>query len=370
MVDKGAEEDEGGGAVQGGSRLGPGAAQGHDGIGDGIAQGRAGPGGVTIEASAVRGFASLTLRNPHVSLTCVPDLGGKITSLEDLRTGREWLWTSDTIEYRRLPYGTSYVAEADTGGWDECFPTVAACAYPRAPHRGTPLPDHGELWPLAWETRVAEETGTIASTVRGTALPYEFQRTIRLLPDAPVVRMEYRVRNLSDDDLVYIWSAHPLLAVEPGMRLLLPPGTVMRPYSTVPEGLLAGDARLVWPPMITHGDNEIELSSVPSAETGVALKLWSEPLAAGWAGLRAADGQLTFRFDPELVPQVGLWLNAGGWSGTGGEPYFNLGLEPCIGAQDSLERAVEEFGQYAELPGGGERRWWLEVHLASVEGPG
>lgn len=320
-------------------------------------------GGVTLEAGETRGFASLTIRNEWVSLTCVPDLGGKICSLVDLRSGREWLWTSDTIPYRRLPYGASYVAEADTGGWDECFPTVAACAYPRAPHLGTLLPDHGELWPLAWETRVDDEARTVASTVRGTALPYEFQRSIRLSPGAPVVRLEYSIRNLSDEDLVYIWSAHPLLAIEPGMQVLLPPGTVMRSYSSVPADLLAADARLAWPPTIGHGDGEIDLSSIPGAAAGVAMKLWSEPLPEGWAGLRAADGQLVFRFDPRLVPQVGIWLNAGGWSGTGGEPYYNLGLEPCIGAQDSLEQAVEEFGQYGTLPARGERRWWLEVDL-------
>ncbi|MDP9381556.1 MAG: hypothetical protein M3Q29_15690 [Chloroflexota bacterium] len=35
-----------------------------------------------------------------------------------------------------------------------------------------------------------------------------------------------------------------------------------------------------------------------------------------------------------------LRVRAGGWSGTGGQPYYNLALEPCIGAQDSLQEAV------------------------------
>lgn len=85
----------------------------------------------------------------------------------------------------------------------------------------------------------------------------------------------------------------------------------------------------------------------------------------GWAALVAADGEFRFTWDPALLPQVGLWLNAHAWSGTGDTPYYNLALEPCIGAQDSLEEAVLEHKQYAVLPTRGERTWWLDVHLST-----
>ena len=41
--------------------------------------------------------------------------------------GREWLWTSDVIAHQTPIDGASYVETADSGGYDECFPTVAAC---------------------------------------------------------------------------------------------------------------------------------------------------------------------------------------------------------------------------------------------------
>jgi len=91
---------------------------------------------VRVTRAQIQGFEALTVSNDVLSLTIVPDLGGKITSIRDLRTGREWLWTSDELPYRRLSYGASYLRQADTGSWDDCFPTVAACAYPREPWRG------------------------------------------------------------------------------------------------------------------------------------------------------------------------------------------------------------------------------------------
>ena len=47
----------------------------------------------------------------------------------------------------------------------------------------------------------------------------------------------------------------------------------------------------------------------------------------------------------------------------GGTPYFNMGLEPCIGAQDSLSEAVSKYDLFAKLPPHGRRTWWLEIEL-------
>ncbi len=69
----------------------------------------------------------IILRGGGSSVAIDPALGGKISSLH--LAGREWLWTSDAIP-RRVPDDAmrsddaSYVELADTGGFDECFPTV------------------------------------------------------------------------------------------------------------------------------------------------------------------------------------------------------------------------------------------------------
>ena len=77
----------------------------------------------------------------------------------------------------------------------------------------------------------------------------------------------------------------------------------------------------------------------------------------------AQDGKLRLEFDPAEIPQIGLWLNLGAWSGTGGKPYYNLALEPCIGAQDALLEAVQKYHLYRTLGPGEESSWHLTVRL-------
>jgi hypothetical protein len=71
------------------------------------------------------------------------------------------------------------------------------------------------------------------------------------------------------------------------------------------------------------------------------------------------------RWDATLLPQIAFWMNLGAWAGDGGAPYYNLGLEPCIGAQDSLAEAVTERNLFATLPPCESRAWWLEIELTA-----
>jgi hypothetical protein len=73
--------------------------------------------------------------------------------------------------------------------------------------------------------------------------------------------------------------------------------------------------------------------------------------------------RLEIRVSPEEVPQVGIWINNRGWAPEGRRPYCNLGLEPAIGAPDSLEEAVRDWKTARTLGAGEEQGWALEVRL-------
>jgi len=319
---------------------------------------------VQIRRIAANGFDAVQVNTGAVSVTVMPELGGKLSSLRDLRTGREWLWRHPRLAYRRAAHGDSYVAQADTGGWDECFPTVAPCEYPAPPWAGAALQDHGELW--SQEARLEVEEGddvTLRTRWQGVALPYTFERLVGLAADSARLRFEYAVTNNADAPMQFIWSAHPLLALEPGMELRLPPAARFNRWATLPPDLLADDNGLRYP-LTVRG---IDLTALPNAAAGVALKLWSDPLHAddGWATLRARDGEFRMQWDARQLPQVAFWMNLGAWAGDGGAPYFNLGLEPCIGAQDSLAEAVTKWNLFETLPARGSRTWRLEIELGA-----
>jgi galactose mutarotase-like enzyme len=286
----------------------------------------------------------------------------KLTNLRRLN-GREWLWRSDQIPLAPPKAGASYVETADSGGWDECFPTVGPCPIPGAPLGTPPLPDHGELWSASWTSTVYDsvEGTTLAGSARGTIFPYEFYREITLDPFEPVVHFRYLLRHTGDAPFPWIWSAHPLLNVQPGSVLTLPDVTQMK--------VAAVHGRNDW--------NENDVISWPGALGGDSGG-FTFPEAGGWAAklfsdlgaqgrLRLTDPRqgerLEFLVNPVNVPQVGIWINCGGWAPAGRTPYYNLALEPCIGAPDRLDLAVLEWSTAQTLHPGEERRWSVDLRL-------
>jgi len=320
---------------------------------------------INISHSSIEGFTAHHVHTGVIELTLIPELGGKINSLRDLRTGREWLWRHPRFEYKRVPHGSIYVAVADTGGWDECFPSVSQCDYPSAPWQGALIQDHGELWSQVAEFKLIENEDSVVLQTRwqGIALPYTFTRTIKLSANSSRIHVDYQVENKSDQPINYVWSIHPLLAIEPGMELLLPSLAHFNVGGAFPQDLVSTENKLQYP----FAASGLNFPVVPETSAGVAIKIWSDPLPAddGWASLRANNGEFKMHWDTALLPQIAVWMNLGAFGMDGGSPYFNMGLEPCIGAQDSLADAVRTYDLFETLPPHGSKTWWLEIELTA-----
>jgi len=151
----------------------------------------------------------LRLDNPAMQVEFATDLGGKIAQIVDQHMGRKWL-----AHHPRL---------GDLGGWDECCPTVAPSTYPLPPFTDRSLPDHGECW---YRRPDEPRDGlTVEHRWRGASLPFELRRILTLDPDEPRITLDYALRSFANTPISLLWSAHPLIAIEPGMRLDLPHGT-------------------------------------------------------------------------------------------------------------------------------------------------
>lgn len=307
----------------------------------------------------VEDFGFVELRGGDSRVVLVPALGGKITSLE--LCGRQWLWTSDVIPYARGIDGTSYVETADSGGADECFPTVGGCRVPgwvRA-FGGIELPDHGELWSQEpkVEVRTASDGHRATFTWSGVRLPYRLERTVRVAPDG-VVHVDYAVVNGGSDRLPWIWSSHPLFPMSPATRLILPEGARLRVYAR--HGIELGEVRSEhrWP--CVRGGGKVHDFTVPfEVAKRYACKLFLD-MPDGEATLREGDLELAVRFDPQEVTHFGVWLNKRGWTPFRREdPYLNLTFAPAIGAPDSLSDALGDWKSAEWLEPGLERRWSL-----------
>ena len=317
---------------------------------------------MSFRQTTVAGFPAVALRSEEIEVVAIPVLGMKLSHLRRLR-GREWLWRNDQIPPALPRTGASYLETADSGGWDECFPTVGASPIPGASAAATPLPDHGELWSADWTSSVYEHADgtTLTGTAQGTLLPYEFQREVTLVRGAPIVRLRYRVRHTGAAPFPWIWSSHPLLNVQPGSILELRGVRQVKLDAVYGRDDLSRGDVVSWPGAI-GGAPESFVFPEPG---GWALKLFGDLGREGRVVLTdPREGErLEIVVDPALVPQVGVWLNVGGWAPAGRTAYYNLGLEPCIGAPDRLEDAVLGWGTGQVLAPGEERDWWVEVRL-------
>jgi galactose mutarotase-like enzyme len=305
-------------------------------------------------------FSRVTLSNGVIRVEVLPELGGKLVSLCLLDGNHEFLLRPPEREYRRAAYGAVF-EDYDTSGFDECFPTVAECVYPNEPFGGMRLPDHGELWSIPWQVETSSHGLTLKAS--GTRMDYTFRKRLRL--EGPDVVIEYELKNRSDHEFRYLWSAHPLLSVSPGAEIVLP-----AEVSSVQVNWSLGDrlGRLgeecAWPITQLPNGGIDELHRMKMPETGTADKLFTPPLRHGYCALydRPRGHSIAFLFDPLKVPYVGLWLCQGGWPQSRTAKHYTAALEPCSGRPDSLAEAIAH-DDCPRITAGGAAQWDLRLQL-------
>jgi galactose mutarotase-like enzyme len=304
----------------------------------------------------------VVLENSALRMTVLPALGGKIASIQILPEGEELLQKPLQTYVLRTRY-MSFDA-SDASGWDECLPSVAACEVQTASGVAQ-IPDHGDFWQILWET--GRQSGN-ALTIFGDgfSLPLRFSKTLRL--DGNRIRVSYCLRNLGGESVEYIWSAHPLFAVEPGDRIFLP--------DSIRDVTVEGSARNrlgergtihAWPKATLMNRDLVDLTLVGKVTDGVGDKLFAAAPPEGWCAIerKRLKRRIELRFDPQELPYLGLWICYGGWPDHGANRQQCVALEPCTARGDSLALAAEE-GRARRLASRAEDRWSVELLVAGV----
>lgn len=313
---------------------------------------------VRVEERSVEGFGALEIDNGDLRALVLPELGAKILSLVDLQTGREWMARPDRPLLRR-EYGARYDAY-DYSGWDECFPRIGECFYPEAPWRGILVPDHGELWTLPWQTEFSD--GILHQSVHGVHFPYRFERRIDFNGGSRL-GIAYRVENHAPFPFKAFWSAHPMLAVTPMSRFLLPEGPRVRVEVSKHQWLGSYLAEHPWPLTRDHRGREVDLGRIGSAAQDHVDKLFSTRLSDGWGAMydEASQDFFVWRFRPDDVPFVGVCAIRGRWPTEDHSTLIGL-VEPCTGWPDRLDVAIDRGEHQTFSPGDG-LTWCLALDV-------
>lgn len=320
---------------------------------------------VKVYPTTWQGQEAWALESEILKTVVLPQLGAKLVSLLDKRSGLEWLVDSGGRPLKAVPYGASFVNQ-DMSGWDEMFPTILACEYPvPGDCYGTPLPDHGEVWALPW-TLETTQAGVLSMSLQGKALPYRLTRRLSFL-DPERLEMSYLLENLAQESLPYMWAAHPQFACGEQAEILLPP-EVKQVCNTISAewGWGEPETRFDWPQAQSLSGQEVRIDRLGSSSLKQARKFFLLPEArVGWAGLlRKPSGDwLRLDWDSAEVPYLGIWIDEGAISHT-----TVAALEPMTGFYDSLEVAWEKQ-EISVLAPGETRTWSLVVSIGTGEEP-
>lgn len=316
---------------------------------------------VSLSPTSWYGHKAWALENDTIRTVVVPDLGAKLVSLLDKRTQREWLVGPGDRPLEKVPYGASFV-DQDMSGWDEMFPTIVACSYP-APgeKRGTPLPDHGEVWSLSWFNEQSRPDA-LRLSVEGKALRYRLTRTLTY-SSADTLRMRYELQNLETESMPFMWAAHPQFQYGAEAQIRLP-AQVKEVCNTLPAewGWGEPETRFDWPEALRVGGRRVRIDQVGPASKNQARKFFVPPeISVGWAGLiqRPQGDWLRLDWDPRETPYLGLWVDEGKIS-----HEAVAALEPMTGYYDSLAVAWEKQ-LVAMIEPGESRSWTLAVCLGT-----
>jgi galactose mutarotase-like enzyme len=328
----------------------------------------------TRENAASRsGLRSVRLENEHISVSLLPEAGGKIAELIDRRTGRNWLWQNPHLPIRRPVYGSDYGSELDSGGWDEILFSTSPCEVGLVDGTRHRIPDHGDLVGQAWqlEESAALESGHAVCGLVATGRVFDFRwrRVATLDAERPLLTLDYSLENTGDSPWPWAWCAHPLIAVERGMRIELPAGREYRVADVQRLNLDQPDSEFTWPRLPLGDGSEIDLAA--SFDSGAesdrfAAKLFVRSASPGAVSISSPNGteRLTIRYDESQIPWLGMWINNRAWSGCGSQPHLNLGLEPSTSPCESLTEAIAE-GWTELLEPGNIRTWSLSIEVGS-----
>jgi hypothetical protein len=224
------------------------------------------------------------------------------------------------------------------------------------------MADHGEVWSLPWQHQASADS--LAFSVHGVRFPYRLEKRVSLRADS-ILRLDYRLSNLSPFDFDFVWAAHTMLNIEEEVELVLPDGVsaVVGTFDVTGHFGAYGD-EYAWPIATLPDGSQRDLRYLRPKSAQDAYKYYvKNALPAGWCALKYHHSAFTLilSFPVAQVPYLGVLPNEGGWRG-----YYNIFLEPCTAPFDRPD-AARYRGQVSTVKALSTYAWHMDISMAPLE---
>lgn len=309
----------------------------------------------TVKKSKFRGLVSLELENNLYLVKILPEAGGKIASLIYKPSGKEFLLQGKDEKCRLVDYDGDFL-KADQSGIDDMFPTISEYHYEDYPWKGVRIPDHGEVWSLAWDYEIKNDQ--VALAVSGVRLPYKLKKRIELI-HTNILRISYEAINPTDFDINYIWAAHIMIKADDGCRQIAPKDMIKAICTYSESGRMGNYGDVFDFPFVKQQDGTMYDASVYSEQSDDFQKFYfKDKMKKGLYGLKYPDGHLLEIMFPTDVTPYFSGLNAEG----GSFGIRCVHLEPCSAPFDRPDIA-KLHGKESVLKARSVMKWNYDIKI-------
>ena len=298
-----------------------------------------------ITKSSYKDIFAVELKTAELTVLVLPHNGGKIASIKNNKSGREYLVQNPNPKYSPLDINGSF-EKTECSGFDDMFPTIDGITFTDAYGRELTYPDHGEVCRVKHEYKIDGDRLTLY--YKSNALNYSHTKTF--FEKDGKLSIEYAVENFADCDFNALWAGHLLINAEQGGRVLLPfkDGSPVDVTFDFTGRFKAGD-RIEY--------KEEYLKSVWEKGVPACKKLYFPlPAPQGYIAYEYPNGDIfVMEFDKNQLPYIGIWENLGHLNG-----QYCLGLEPCSVGYDTVING-EKKGQSRPIKAGETMRFYINL---------
>jgi hypothetical protein len=302
-----------------------------------------------------RGCRAVILENEFLRLSVFPEVGSKIYDIIHVPSGTNVLWHNPRIPLQKAPFGSRF-DDVWAGGWDEIFPNDQESVV-----GGEKFPDMGEAWSLRWDYELEEQRKSASVTTRLTTpiSPAEITRRVTLERGGSSIRCEYEIRNLSGDEMKFLWKIHAAFEINDRCSLDIP---AKRALVDPRFQQLFDDSAYDWPIARLKGAGRVDMSRVRTSDHNCTCQYLTD-LEDGVVtfkdGLRGVQSRMTF--PKEILDNVWLFLDYGGWRNN-----YTAAIEPSTSYPHDLAQAVRQ-GHCASVEGNGKLTAKVEFAVNALE---
>ncbi len=257
-----------------------------------------------------------TLQNEFLSVSVSPEMGGKIISLKNIETGREFIHFDAELAEKFFTSPHNDYDSLFCGGIDELLPSDI-------PENvdGVDYPDHGELWTTECQSSCDGKSMKNSAQLPVSQLFWERE----LVLEGRTLVSRFRITNKSCEKRNFLWKPHAAMKAEKGDILRVPASCMVA--ADPDDWSKAKDA-------LPHRWNG-ELT-VPEMD-GTSDFFYLTDLSAGQAEWICADGaHLRCTFDTSVFPAFWVFASFGKLNGS-----RTVILEPCTNYPVAIADAVK-----------------------------